>query len=520
VKLTTLKHALVAGVATVILASGSAMAQTAVTATLRADQPGPVIQPEVYGQFAEHLGRGIYEGVWVGEDSKIPNTRGYRNDVVAALKAIKVPVVRWPGGCFADDYHWREGVGPRDKRPVKINVLWGGVEEPNSFGTNEFMDFAELIGTKTYVAGNVGTGTPQETAEWVEYMTSPTKSTIANMRRANGREKPWKLDYFGVGNENWGCGGQMTAAHYTNLYRNFAEFVRVPPGTTTVKVAGGANGDDYSWTETLMAGAAKNMNALSLHYYTIPTGKWDKKGSATQFDEQLWADTMVQALRMDELVTKHSAIMDKYDPEKKVGLYVDEWGIWHDGEPGSNPGFLYQQNTMRDAVTAAATLNIFHKHADRVRLTAIAQMVNVLQAMILTDGDKMILTPTYWVYDLYKPFQGATSLPIEVDSPAYVMGKSSVPAVTASAGRDTAGVVHVALVNLDPTKSATVKIKLSGIAGKAAKGRVLTAPAMSAHNTFAAPDAVKPAAFTNASIKGDVLTATLPSKAVVVLDLN
>lgn len=520
-KLTTLKHALVAGLATAALAAaGAACAQTAVTGALRADQPGPVIQPEVYGQFAEHLGRGIYEGVWVGEDSKIPNTRGYRNDVVAALKAIKVPLVRWPGGCFADDYHWREGVGPRAKRPVKVNVVWGGVEEPNSFGTNEFMDFAELIGAKTYVAGNVGTGSPQEMAEWIEYMVSPTTSTIANQRRANGRDKPWKLDYFGVGNENWGCGGQMTAAHYTDLYRNFAEFIRVPKGTKTEKIAGGANSDDYSWTETVMAGAAKNMDQISVHYYTIPSGKWENKGSATEFNEQVWADTMVQALRMDELVTKHTAIMDKYDPKKRVGLSVDEWGLWHDVEPGTNPGFLYQQNTMRDAVVAGATLNIFHKHADRVRLTAIAQMVNVLQAMILTDKDKMVLTPTYWVYDLYKPFQGATSLPVELNSPAYTMGKSSVPAVSASAGKDAAGVVHVALVNLDPNKSATVTLKLSGVTGKTAKGRVLTGSTMSAHNTFAAPDAVKPAAFTAASIKGDVLTATLPSKSVVVLDLN
>jgi alpha-N-arabinofuranosidase len=519
-KLTTLKHALVAGLATAVLASASAMAQTNVSATLRADQPGPTIAPEVYGQFAEHLGRGIYEGVWVGEDSKIPNTRGYRNDVVAALKAIKVPLVRWPGGCFADDYHWREGVGPRAKRPTKVNVIWGGVEEPNSFGTNEFMEFAELIGAKTYVAGNVGTGSPQEMAEWIEYMVSPTNSTIANQRRVNGREKPWKLDYFGVGNENWGCGGDMTAAHYTDLYRNFAAFIRVPAGTRTVKIAGGPNVDDYNWTETLMAGAARHMDQISLHYYVLPSGKWENKLSATDFDEQVWADTMVQALRMDELVTKHTAIMDKYDPKKRVGLSVDEWGLWHAVEPGTNPGFLYQQNTMRDAVVAAATLNIFHKHADRVRLTAIAQMVNVLQAMILTDGDKMVLTPTYWVYDLYKPFQGATSLPVELNSPAYTVGKSSVPAVSASAGRDTAGVVHLALVNLDPNTSATVTVKLSGAAGKTVKGRVLTAATMGAHNTFAAPNAVKPAAFTGATIKGDVLTATLPAKAVVVLDLN
>jgi len=518
--LKALKLALLPGLATTFLMASPVLAQTSVAATLRADQPGPRIAPEVYGQFAEHLGRGIYEGIWVGEHSKIPNTRGYRNDVVAALKALHVPLVRWPGGCFADDYHWREGIGPRDKRPVKVNVTWGGVEETNAFGTHEFMDFAELIGAKTYVAGNVGNGSPQEMAEWVEYLTSPTNSTIANLRRTNGRKDPWKLDYFGIGNENWGCGGEMTAEHYTNLYRNFAAFVRVPGGTKTSKIAGGPGADDYKWTETLMAGAARQMDALSLHYYVIPTGDWGKKGSATQFDEQAWADTMVQALRMDELVTRHSAIMDKYDPQKRVGLYVDEWGIWHDVEPGTNGGFLYQQNTMRDAVVAAATLNIFHKHAERVRLTAIAQMVNVLQAMILTDGDKMILTPTYWVYDLYRPFQGATALPVEVSSPAYTLGKASVPAVTASAGRDAAGIIHLALVNLDPNKPATVTVKLSGVTGKAVEGRILTAPAMASHNTFAAPEVVKPTAFKGATLKGDTLTVVLPSKAVAVLDLR
>jgi alpha-L-arabinofuranosidase len=513
-------RALAAGLAAAVLLGGPALGQTAVTATLHADKPGARIEPEVYGQFAEHLGRGIYEGVWVGEDSPIPNTRGYRNDVVAALKAIKVPLVRWPGGCFADDYHWRDGVGPRARRPVKVNVIWGGVEETNAFGTHEFMDFAELIGAKTYVNGNVGTGSPREMAEWIEYLVSPTRSTVADERRANGRDKPWKLDYFGVGNENWGCGGSMTAAHYTDLYRNFAEFVRVPQGTRTVKIAGGPNVDDYKWTETLMAGAARQMDALSLHYYVMPSGNWENKLSATDFDEKVWGDTMVQALRMDELITRHSAIMDKYDPARRVGLYVDEWGLWHAVEPGTNPGFLYQQNTLRDAVVAAATLNIFHKHAERVRLTAIAQMVNVLQAMILTDKEKMVLTPTYWVYDLYKPFQGATMLPIEVTAPAYAIGSASVPSVSASAARDAAGVTHVALVNLDPNKAATVSIRVSGAAGKAVAGRVLTAGAMNAHNTFQRPDDVKPAPFKGASLKGDVLTVNLPAKAVVVLAMS
>jgi alpha-N-arabinofuranosidase len=516
-----LRRAAIAGVACVALA-GPVLAQTAPTAqaTLRADQPGPRIEPEVYGQFAEHLGRSIYEGVWVGENSPIPNTRGYRNDVMAALKAIKVPMVRWPGGCFADDYNWRDGIGPRDKRPVRINTIWGQVEEDNSFGTHEFMEFAEMLGAKTYVAGNVGTGSPREMAQWVEYMTSPSNSSLAQERRANGRDKPWKLDYIGIGNENWGCGGNMTAATFANEYRTFAEFVRFPRGTKTIKIAGGANVADYAWTEALMSGAGR-LDAISLHYYTLPSGRWENKLSATNFDEKVWYDTMVQALRMDELITKHSAIMDKYDPQKRVGLYVDEWGLWHAAEPGTNPDFLYQQNTVRDAVVAASTLNIFHRHAERVKLAAIAQMVNVLQAMILTDKEKMVLTPTYHVFDMYKVFQGATYLPLEVTSPPYAVGGGkALDAVQASAGRDAAGAVHIGLVNIDPTRPVTVAVKLQGVTAGSVSGRVLAGPAMNAANTFEAPNTVTPAAFTGASVRGDTLTATLPAHSVVVLSLK
>jgi alpha-N-arabinofuranosidase len=497
-------------------------AQSAATiqATLRADRPGPVIAPEIQGQFAEHLGTGIYDGVWVGPDSKIPNTRGMRNDVMAALKRIKVPVVRWPGGCFADDYHWRDGIGPRAKRPVRVNVLWGGVEESNAFGTHEFFDFAEQLGTKTYVAVNVGTGTPRETGEWLEYMTSPTKSTVAEERRRHGRDQPFKVDYVGVGNENWGCGGQMRPEYYADLYRNHAEFVRAPRGTKVVKVAGGANSFDYKWTEVLMERAGRNMDALSVHYYTIPTGVWEKKGDAVQFDEAGWHAALFQANRMEELISGHAKIMDKHDPEKKVGLYVDEWGLWHDPTPGTEPGFLVQQNTLRDAVAAALTLNIFHRHVDRVRMANIAQMVNVLQAMILTDKEKMALTPTYHVFDLYKVFQGATSIPVELQAPDYVLNGKSVPGVHASAGRDAAGVTHVALVNLDPNRPARLNLRLAGLNARAVSGQVLTAAAMNSHNTFDQPDAVRPVTFNGARLAGDRLDVSLPSKSVVVLALR
>ena len=495
--------------------SAGAAESVAVAVTIQADKPGAKIDRNIYGQFAEHLGHGIYEGIWVGEDSSIPNTRGYRNDVVAALKKLKVPVVRWPGGCFADEYHWRDGIGPRDKRPTKVNTHWGYVEEPNSFGTHEFMDFAELIGADAYVSGNVGSGTPQEMADWVEYITSDTNSTLVQERRKNGREKPWKLPYFGVGNETWGCGGNMRPEYFADLYKQFQTFVKAPRDNRPLKIASGANVDDYHWTEVMMSQATKHMNAYSLHYYTFP-GRWENKGPSIGFTEDQWASTLSHALRMDELVTKHSAIMDKYDPDKKVGLYVDEWGTWYDPEPGRNPGFLYQQNTLRDALVASLTLDVFHRHADRVKMANIAQMVNVLQAMILTDKEKMALTPTYHVFEMYIPFQDATSLPADVKAPTYQRGEFSLPQVSVSAARDTAGKLQIAFTNVDPNRSASVSTKINGANFKSATGRILTAPTLDAHNTVDKPEAVKPSPF-KASKKGHELRVELPPKSVVVV---
>lgn len=488
------------------------------TATVRADTPGPTYDRRIFTQFAEHLGTGIYGGLWVGTNSKIPNTRGFRNDVVGALKRLGVPVIRWPGGCFADEYHWREGVGARAKRPVKINTHWGGVTEPNTVGTHEFMELAEQIGAEAYVAGNVGNGTPQEMAEWVEYMTAPAGS-LADERAKNGHKAPWKVPYFGVGNELWGCGGNMRAEYAADLTRRYATFIKAPANTRILKIAAGANVDDYNWTETMMKVAAGQIDALSLHYYTIPGG-WPPRASATQFDEAGWAETLAGAWKMDELITKHSAIMDKYDPQKKLFLAVDEWGTWYAGDPGTNPGFLRQQNTLRDALVAAIHLNVFAKHADRVRMSAIAQMVNVLQAMILTDGSKMVLTPTYHVFEMYKPYMDATVLPIEVKSPWYGKNQWVMPAVSASAVRDKAGMVHVGLANADPNKPQTISVSLKGVSATTVQGKVLSAGAMNALNDFNAPSTVAPAAFTGAQLQGDVLTVTLPAKSVVMLDLR
>jgi alpha-N-arabinofuranosidase len=501
-------------------AAAPAQETAPVTATIEVhgDTPGPVIDRHIFSQFAEHLGHGIYGGIWVGPDSDIPNTRGYRNDVVAALKELDVPLVRWPGGCFADEYHWRDGVGPRSERPTKVNTNWGGVTESNAFGTHEFMDFAELIGADAYVSANVGSGSPAEMQAWVEYMTAPA-GTLAEERAKNGREAPWKLAYLGLGNELWGCGGQMRPEYAADLTRRFSQFVKVPQGTKTLKIASGANSGDYNWTEVLMREAGDQIDGIGVHYYTVP-GTWAHKGSATEFDETDYARTLAKTLKMEEFVTRHAAIMDKYDPEKRVILAVDEWGTWYDVEPGTNPGFLYQQNSLRDAMVAALNVNIFIHHADRVRMANIAQMVNVLQAMILTKGDKMVRTPTYWVFDMYKPFQDATSLPIELESPWYNREQWTVPSVSAAAARDEAGVVHVALTNVDPHRPVTIAATLDGVQAGTATGTILTAPAIQSHNDFGTPDVVKPAAFTGAQVRGNTLTVTLPPKSIVMLALR
>jgi alpha-N-arabinofuranosidase len=497
-------------------------APMAATATLRADQPGPVVNRNIYGHFAEHLGRGIYEGIWVGPGSPIPNTRGIRNDVLAALRALNIPVLRWPGGCFADEYHWKDGIGPREKRPAMINTHWGGVVEDNSFGTHEFMDLVELLGTDAYITGNVGSGTAQEMMEWVEYLTSDAVSPMANLRRQNGRDKAWRVPYFGIGNEPWGCGGNMRPEYYADEFRKYNTFIKNYDRAKPIyRIASGADSFNYTWTEVLMDRVGRRMNGSSLHYYTLPTGNWRAKGSATAFDEDQWFSTLSRTLRMDELITKHAAIMDKTDPEKRVGIVVDEWGTWYDVEPGTEPGFLYQQNTMRDAVVAALNFHIFHRHADRVVMANIAQTINVLQAMLLTDKEKMLRTPTYWVFEMLKVHQGGTFLPVELQSPDYAFGDQKIPAISASATRAADGkTVHLSLANTSPRQVVTLRVALSGVTARSATGRILTAGAMNAHNTFASPDAVKPVPFDGATLAGGALDVRLPARSVVVVELK
>lgn len=509
-----------ASVAALIAGAAQAASPMDVKMHVRADQPGAVVSRNLFGQFAEHLGFGIYGGIWVGEDSDVPNTDGYRNDVVEALKKLEVPVVRWPGGCFADEYHWREGIGPRDRRPVRVNTHWGGVEEDNAFGTHEFLNFAELIGTDAYVSGNVGNGTPEEMAAWVEYMTSDTNSTLANERRANGRDKPWKVPYFGIGNELWGCGGNMRPEYAADLHRRYQTFVKSPPDQKIQKIGSGANSKDYHWTEVMMREAGKTMDALSVHYYTVPGG-WPPRASSTDFGEDEWIETLSRALETDELIRRHSEIMDQYDPEKKVGLFFDEWGTWYAGLPDVNPGFLHQQNSLRDAMVAALSINIFQRHAERVKMANIAQMVNVLQAMILTDGDRMVLTPTYHVFEMYKPFMDATHLPLEIESPPYYHhGAYNIEAIDGAAVRDENGRVHLALVNVDPQREAEVSVSFDGLKAGSVSGRILTASRINSLNTFDDPDEVEPKTFKDAKLRGGKLTVTLPGKSIVMLELR
>jgi len=515
------------GLAVSVSAPGHADAPIFATATLRADQPGPVINRDIYGQFVEDLGRSVYGGIYVGEASPIPNTQGFRNDVIAALREIRTPVIRWPGGCFADRYDWRDGIGPKASRPVRINN-WGGVEDSNAVGTHEYMAFAELVGAQTYVGGNVGTGSPREMAQWVEYMTSPSHSALAEERRRNGRDKPFKLDFIGVGNEAWGCGGHMRPEHYVDLFRTFAPYLGVD-GQALTKVAAGASGDNYAWTEAVMAGTTKlNMpnggppalGALSLHYYTFAGDGPHHTGPATGFDEDHWIGAFGNTLKMDELIAKHSAIMDKYDPAKHTALFIDEWGAWYDTEKGTDPLLGYQQNTLRDALIAAVNFDIFHAHADRVRMANISQLANVLQALVLTDHEKMLLTPTYYVFDMYKVFQDATALPLDIQTPLYAYGGKSVPAVHGTAARGTDGAVHIGLVNLDPHRPATVGVSLTGLNARAVTGEIMTAEAMDAHNTYEAPTTLTPQPFRDARLGGQTLTVNLPAKSVVVLDLR
>jgi alpha-N-arabinofuranosidase len=516
-------------VTVIFVAAGTPrVAAQTVELSIDASKSGAKIDHNLFGQFAEHLGHGIYEGIWVGSDSPVPNTRGIRNDVVAALRVIHVPNVRWPGGCFADEYHWRDGIGPQ--RVVRLNPNWGGVIEPNTFGSHEFMDFIEQIGSEAYLSVNVGSGSPHEAADWLEYMTAAQATTLQKERAANGHPAAYKVARLGLGNESWDCGGNMTPEYYLDRMKVFSRFVRnYNPAQIEkeqmLKIAVGPGGGEQrwvDWTETVMKAYQHHtwswdFNGLSMHSYTVV--KWPPAFKSVGFGEDEYAQIIKSTLEMDDLIKKHSAIMDKYDPEKKVALVVDEWGSWYAPLPGSNPGFLVQQNSLRDALLAALNINIFARYADRVRGANIAQMINVLQALILTDHEKMLLTPTYYVYKMYVPFQDSTFVPVTFDAGSYKHGDVTLPRVDAMAAKSKDGKLWVEITNVDASEAVEVELNINGINAKSAVGETLTAPRVDSVNSFEAPKTVVPKRISAKAQRGK-LTLRLEAKSVTVFSVE
>ncbi len=480
---------------------------------------GKIINPNVYGHFSEHLGRCIYDGFYVGEDSDIPNVNGMRTDLVEAMKEIRTPVLRWPGGCFADEYHWMDGIGPKEKRPKMINTHWGGVIEDNSFGTHEFFELCRQIGCEPYISGNVGSGTVEEFSKWVEYMTSEG-TPMAELRAKNGREEPWHLKYWGIGNENWGCGGSMTPEYYAALARRYGTYARNYGDNELYKIACGANRGNFNWTEVVMRECCPKpgerrrrprINGLSLHCYV------SYRESATDFDEEGWFIIQKGANYYDYEIGTHAAIMDKYDPAKEIGMVMDEWGTWFAVEPGTNPGFLYQQSTQRDAVLTGTSFNIMHKYADRLQMANIAQTINVLQAMALTEGKRMLLTPTYHVFNMYKEHQGAEVVETKVEGDAYKYGIEEIPAVSASASLKD-GKLLLTLSNAHYSEDAEVEVSID--CEGPIEGTILATPAPNTHNTFDEPENVKPAPFTGFARREGGLTISMPAYSVIALRIG
>ncbi len=493
------------------------------------------ISKHIYGHFAEHIGRCIYDGFYVGEDSSIPNKNGIRTDIVDALKKIKIPNLRWPGGCFADDYHWKDGIGPKEERPATVNSHWGQVIEDNSFGTHEFFDLCEQLECEPIFAGNVGSGTIQEMANWIEYITFDGKSTLAELRRTNGRDEPWKIKYWGVGNENWGCGGNMSAEYYSDLYCQYSTYCKNLSGSQLYKIASGITKeypieDILHWYDVLLKKAISHnkmgavlgnymIQGITFHCYT----RAGYESPSLKFKKRRWYTTMHEALHHEVLIDKIIAIMDKYDPTNVVSLIVDEWGTWWKSEEGTNPEFNFQQNSMRDALVAALHLDMFNNHCDRIHMANIAQIINVLQAMVLTEGEKMLLTPSYHVFDMYQVHQDTTLLPISITSEKCDQGKKNLNAIHGSASLDDEQKIHVTLSNIDLEDAIDISIKFSQIELKdrIISARILRGEKMNSHNTFESPDQVKPKEFdiSNFKLEGNKLSFKIPTMSIIVIEL-
>jgi alpha-N-arabinofuranosidase len=497
-----------------LLISCVSLAQN-VKITIHESQAKDTISKHIYGHFAEHLGNCIYGGIYVGEDQRImTNKDGVRSDIIEALKELQIPNLRWPGGCFADSYHWKEAIGPRDQRKPIENVSWGNVREDNSFGTHEFLDLCEEIGAEPYLAVNMNSGSVQEAVDWEQYVNNANGSSyLTDLRAKNGRDRPWHVRYWGIGNESWDCGGDMTADYYVNLYKRYARAMTSYANSEKLyRIAVGPGWDDYSWTETVMKEIPlKSIEGLSIHHYSV--FDWDNKGSSFEFTDEEYFKTMKRAWFMEEFITKNSEIMDKYDPDKKVGLVVDEWGGWYEVMPNTNASFLRQQNTIRDAMIAGLTLNIFNNHAERVHMANLAQTVNVLQAVILTNEEKMILTPTYHVMNMYKVHQDALLLPTTIENnPKY----GELSAISVSASRNENAKTNISLVNIDIDKA--VEVEIDGGEFSNMSARILTSKRVRDHNTFDNPNHIKPAEFKDFKLSKGKILVKIPPISVVVFE--
>jgi alpha-N-arabinofuranosidase len=460
--------------------------------SVKVNEPGAVIRPELYGHFAEHLGACIDGGIWVGEDSAIPNFGGIRTDVLDALRQLHPPVLRWPGGCYADDYHWEDGVGARSGRPRRVNLWWGQTIETNAFGTHEFIQVCRTLGAEPYLGANVGTGSPRELREWVEYCNYAGDSALAKRRAANGSPMPFGVRYWGIGNEAWGCGGNFSPEDYAIEYKRFATFVKDFGGTRPYLIACGPDGNDHNWTQRFFEklGRFPHLHGFAAHYYCGTAGP-----SATEYDVNQWYELLEKSTRMEKLIIEQRDLLDRFDPDRKIGLIIDEWGAWHYPTPGRNPAHLWQQSSLRDALVAALTLDIFNRHADKLVMCNIAQTVNVLQSMILTDGAKMLLTPTYHVFEMYRSHQGGRSLPMDIDSSpiSFAAGeeKRQLAGLAGSASLKS-DLLTLSVVNPHASLPVEASLRFEGGTLRDATVSVVTHADLTAHNTFESPQVLRP----------------------------
>jgi alpha-N-arabinofuranosidase len=498
--------------------AGSAASTATVDVLL--DEPIGVIAPELYGHFAEHIGGVIYDGIWVGEDSAVPNLGGIRKSLVDWMKRLRPAVIRWPGGCFADGYHWRDGIGEREKRPRRYG-RWTDVTEPNHFGSHEFIRFCRLVDAQPYMAANVGTGTPEEFQSWVEYCNAPAGlTTLADERAANGAPDPLGIRYWGVGNESWGCGGKFTPEDYCTDYRKFATWVP-GYGVPLYLIASGPNGNDPNWTARFFQKwvdyERAPLHGWSPHYYCGTAGE------ALQFSTDQWYELLARAKEMEKLISDQWAVMGKFDPQRKVRLVIDEWGAWH--KPGTeiNKRHLFEQmGCLRDALVAALTLDTFNRHADKMAMANVAQLINNLHSLFLADGDRFVATPNFYVFEMYKPHQGATAVRVNVEAPAVEFRVGSdrrqLFGLAGSASvREKA--MTLTLVNPHDSEPVAAAVNLKGGAARAARRTVLTHAQANAHNTFERPNELVSQSG-DVEVSGAAFTLELPPKSIARWDIT